>query len=419
MFPCLLALFPGLSLSEQEASLSLARMFLKPVASRPVFVIGLMSGTSADGIDAVVARIERERGRLSATILSHVHRRFWQKLRNQILRVCLHGSVAQICELNFFLGERFAEAALAVIKKSKLRRSDIVAIGSHGQTIHHLPNARTPSTLQIGEPAVIAERTGITTIADFRVGDIAAGGQGAPLVPFADWVLFTDQSRPRIVQNIGGIGNLSFLPPRAKLKDVIAFDTGPGNMMIDGVVSALSRGRMAYDRNGKWAARGKVSQKLLLEMMAHPFLKKRPPKTTGREEFGQPLVERILCAALQMRLRPEDIVATTTAFTASSIAGAYDRFVLPRLSKDERDRLQIVLGGGGAENPTLRQMLRERVSRAEFLTHEDFGIANSAKEALAFAILAHETLAGRPGNVLGATGAKKPVVLGKIVPGSK
>jgi anhydro-N-acetylmuramic acid kinase len=394
-------------------------MFQKPAASRPVFVVGLMTGTSADGIDAVVARIMCKRGRLSAAIVSHVHRRFAPKLRDQILRVCLDGSVAEICELNFVLGERFAAAALAVIKKSKVKRSDIAAIGSHGQTIHHLPNARTPSTLQIGEPAVIAERTGITTIADFRVRDMAAGGQGAPLVPFADWALFTDEARPRIIQNIGGIGNLTFLPPRARLGEVIAFDTGPGNMMIDGVVSALSRNRLRYDRNGNWAARGSVSEKLLQEMMAHPFLKRRPPKTTGREEFGQPFVEQILCTALQMRLRPEDIVATATAFTASTIAGAYRRFVLPKLSAADRGRLQIVLGGGGANNLTLRRILKERVADGEFLTHDDFGIANSAKEALAFAILAHETLAGRPGNVPGATGAKKAVVLGKIVPGGK
>jgi anhydro-N-acetylmuramic acid kinase len=335
------------------------------------------------------------------------------------LRVCLHGSVTEICELNFLLGERFAEAALAVIQKAKLRPRQIATIGSHGQTIHHLPNARTPSTLQIGEPAVIAERTGIMTIADFRVRDMAAGGQGAPLVPFADWVLFTDNSRPRIVQNIGGIGNLTFLPPRARLEDVIAFDTGPGNMVLDAVVTALSHGRKTYDRNGGWAARGNVSEKLLAEKMSHPFLTKRPPKTTGREEFGEPFVQRILGSARRMRLPPEDIVATTTAFTAASIAQAYEQLVFPNINQVERKKLQIILGGGGAKNSTLRRMLAERVGDAEFLTHEDFGIANSAKEALAFAVLAHETLAGRPGNVSAATGAKRPVILGKIVPGGK
>jgi anhydro-N-acetylmuramic acid kinase len=221
------------------------------------------------------------------------------------------------------------------------------------------------------------------------------------------------------VQNIGGIGNLTFLPARANLDDVIAFDTGPGNMVIDAVVFALTRGVEFYDEDGEWAARGKASAELLAEMMAHPFLKKRPPKTTGREEFGESFVRRVLASARQMRLRPADIVATTTAFTAWSIAGACNRFVLPQLNQSERKKLQIILGGGGAKNPSLRRMLAQRMDFVEFRTHEDFGIANSAKEALAFAILAHETLAGRPGNVPGATGARKAVVLGKIIPGGK
>jgi Predicted molecular chaperone distantly related to HSP70-fold metalloproteases len=200
------------------------------------------------------------------------------------------------------------------------------------------------------------------------------------------------------------------------MEEVIAFDTGPGNMVIDAVALALSHGRKTYDENGRWAARGRVSDKLLAEMMSHPFLKKRPPKTTGREEFGEPFVQKTLSSARRMRLRPEDIVATATAFTASSIADAYERFVFPKLNQAERNKLQVILGGGGVKNETLKRMLAERVRNAEFLTHEDFGIANSAKEALAFAMLAHETLAGRPGNVPRATGARKAVVLGKIVP---
>src|SRR5438552_12389225 len=195
-----------------------------------------MSGTSADGIDAVVARISGSGQGLRAKVLAHVHKPFLPEARRHILHCCLHGKVSGICELNFALGELFARAALAAIRTAKLKPERIAAIGSHGQTVHHLPNARTPSTLQIGEPAVIAERTGITTVADFRVRDMAAGGQGAPLVPYADWVLFTDRTRPRIIQNLGGIGNLTFLPPRARLEDVLAFDTGPGNMVIDALV---------------------------------------------------------------------------------------------------------------------------------------------------------------------------------------
>src|SRR6267378_2741093 len=184
-----------------------------------------MSGTSADGIDAVVAEISGSGRTLHARLVAHTHDKFTSALRRRVLHACLHGTVAEICELNFVLGEHFARAALAAIRKAGLKPPQIAAIGSHGQTVHHLPNAKTPSTLQIGEPCVIAERTGITTVADFRVRDMAAGGQGAPLVPYADWALFTDTSRPRIVQNIGGIANLTFLPPRAKLEHVIAFDT--------------------------------------------------------------------------------------------------------------------------------------------------------------------------------------------------
>ena len=383
----------------------------------PQLIVGLMSGTSADGIDAVVAEIAGSGRQLRARVLAHTHQPFSPVMRRRILHLCLHGTVAEICELNFALGEHFARAALAAIRQAKRKPVDIAAIGSHGQTIHHLPNARMPSTLQIGEPAVIAERTGITTVADFRVRDMAAGGQGAPLVPYADWALFTDKTKPRIVQNIGGIGNLTFLPPRAELDQVIAFDTGPGNMVMDALVTALTRGRQSFDRDGRWAARGHVSDKLLAEMMAHPFLRRRPPKTTGREEFGEMFLSRMLASARRLRLRPEDMVATATAFTAETIADAYRRFVFPKLTAAERAALQIILGGGGAKNPTLRDMLARRIGMGTLLTHEDFGIANAAKEALAFAILAHETLLGRPGNVPSATGARRAVVLGKIVPG--
>jgi anhydro-N-acetylmuramic acid kinase len=224
--------------------------------------------------------------------------------------------------------------------------------------------------------------------------------------------------KPRIVQNIGGIGNLTFLPPRAELEQVMAFDTGPGNMVMDALVTTLTRGRQSFDRNGRLAARGHVSDKLLAELMAHPFLRRCPPKTTGREEFGEMFLNRMLASARRLRLRPEDMLATVTAFTAETIADAYRRFVFPKLTAGERAALQIILGGGGAKNPTLREMLARRIGAGTLLTHEDFGIANAAKEALAFAILAHETLLGKPGNVPSATGARRAVVLGKIVPGS-
>jgi anhydro-N-acetylmuramic acid kinase len=378
-----------------------------------------MSGTSADAIDAVVADIRDSPAGVKARIVAHFRQPFSRALRERILHVSLHGTVGEICELNFLLGERFAEAALGAIRRAGLSAGQIAAIGSHGQTIHHLPNARTPATLQIGEPAVIAERTGITTIADFRVRDMAAGGQGAPLVPYADWALFTDQRRPRIIQNIGGIGNLTFLPASAGLHEVLAFDTGPGNMVIDGVVNALSQGRQTFDRNGQWGARGKVRESWVSKILRYPYFRRSPPKSTGREEFGQAFVEQLLRDARRMRLSAEDIVASVTALTATSISYSYRRFIWPKLAQNKADDVQIILGGGGAKNPLLRGMLQELLGELPLMTHEDFGIANEAKEALAFAILAHETLLGRPSNVPSATGANRPVLLGKIVPASK
>lgn len=388
----------------------------KPVV-RKDFYVGLMSGTSADGIDAVVVEISGGGRGSRANLIAHVHQSFSPAFRRRVLAACLHGTVAEICELNFLLGEHFARAALAAVQRAGLKPAQITAIGSHGQTVHHLPNAKTPSTLQIGEPSVIAERTGITTVADFRVRDMAAGGQGAPLVPFADWVLFTDEVRPRIIQNIGGIGNLTFLPPRAKLSDVIAFDTGPGNMIIDATVAALSGGKLTYDRDGRWAARGKTSEKLLANCMSHPFLKRRPPKTTGREEFGEMFLKRMLTKARQLRLSDADIVATVTEFTAASIADAYRRFILPKLKPSQFEGMQIVIGGGGVRNTTLIRMLQDRAGFGTVCGHEDFGIDSSAKEPLAFALLAHETLHGRPSNVPSATGARRAVVLGKVIQG--
>ena len=379
------------------------------------YIVGLMSGTSADGIDAVVVKVSGTGRGLRVRLVAHQQRPFPGKLRAHILRVCLSGHVAEICELNFLLGEHFARAALAVIRKAGLVPGKIAAIGSHGQTIHHLPRARTPATLQIGEPAVIAERTGILTVADFRVRDMAAGGQGAPLVTYVDWALFTDARRPRILQNIGGIGNLTFLLPNASLGQVMAFDTGPGNMVIDAVVSALSSGRMTYDRGGRWAASGRISGKLLQSTMRHSYFRRQPPKTTGREEFGEPFVRNVLRNARKLNLADADVVATVTAFTAATIADAYERFVFPRISLAQRKETQVILGGGGAQNNTLRLMLSERLGTIAVMTQAELGNSNAAKEAVAFAVLAHETLQGKPSNVPAATGAKRQVILGKLV----
>ena len=378
--------------------------------------IGLMSGTSADAIDAAAVRMQRLKGRLRPQLLAHVHKPFSPALRRRILHAGVAGSVTELCRLNFELGEHFARATLALLAQAKLRPKDITAIGSHGQTVCHLPGGSVPSTLQLAEPAVIAARTGIRVVADFRVADIAAGGQGAPLVPLADWVLFSDPHRPRLIQNIGGIANLTFLPAGADLMQVLAFDTGPGNMVIDGVVSRLTAGRRAFDHGGRWALQGKISAKLLAWAMKHPFFLRSPPRTTGREEFGQEFQERFLRATRKLGVRGADIVATATALTARTIADAYRNFIFPHINAHDSVRLQLVLGGGGAKNLALRQMLQAELPAVELLTHEDFGIANQAKEALAFAVLAYRTLRGEPGNVPSATGASRAVILGKIVP---
>jgi len=330
-------------------------------------------------------------------------------------------SVDEVCRMNFVLGEVFAAAALEVIRAAGLGPEDVDLIGSHGQTIYHIPEpetccgVRTRSTLQIGEPAVIAERTGITTVADFRVRDVAAGGQGAPLVPYADYVLFRDARRTRIIQNIGGIANLTALPAGCGLADVFAFDTGPGNMVIDGVVSILTGGRQAFDEDGRMAASGRVREDLLAWALLHPFFAKEPPKTTGREEFGAQYAQEMMARASALGIPGEDVVATATALTAESVAASYRRWVVPRCGRAVDE---VIVGGGGAYNPTLLAMLRERLPGVVVLTHEDFGISSDAKEAIAFAILASEAVRGRPTNVPAATGAGRRVVLGKIVPGS-
>jgi len=379
-------------------------------------VVGLMSGTSADGIDAVVCRISGTGRRLRFKLLANHQLKFTRRLRERVLHAGLHGTVAEICELNFVLGEQFSRAALTVIRKAGLRPQQIKAIGSHGQTVHHLPNARTPATLQIGEPAVIAERTGVTTVADFRGRDMAAGGQGAPLVPYVDWAVFSSPTRPRILQNIGGIANLTFLSPGAGLSDVRAFDTGPGNMVMDAAIAALSHGRLGYDQGGKWAARGRVDERLLKAWLAHPYFKRVPPKTTGREEFGERFGHRVLTDARRRRLNPFDVLATLTALTAESIAQAYQRFVFSKLNKAEIAKTEVVLGGGGAKNPVLCAMLAGRIAPARLVRIEDFGMTSETKEAICFAILAHETLLGVPTNVPSVTGARRAVVLGKILP---
>ncbi len=376
-------------------------------------VAGLMSGTSVDGVDVAIVDIKKQKVNLLAFDIFP----YSNALRKEILDLCNpeSASLDNICHYNFVLGEVFADAIIELCKKSGIALDSIDLVGSHGQTIYHNPRGRRysktaiRSTLQIGEPSVIADRTGITTVADFRPRDMAAGGEGAPLVPYADCFLFSHNKLSRAVQNIGGIANVTFLPSCCRQKDIVAFDSGPGNMVIDGIVRLICGGRRRFDSGGRMAAKGKVNKRLLNEMLKHPFLKRRPPKSTGREEFGQSFSERLYKQAKEKGVANFDIVATVTAFTAKSIAQAYHQF-LPALPDE------VILCGGGSRNNTLVEMLRSELPDAKMLSTDDFGISVDAKEAISFAILAWATIKGLANNVPEVTGADRPVIMGKIIP---
>lgn len=380
-------------------------------------VVGLMSGTSLDGVDAACCRIRRKgdgaRG-YDVCVESFVERPYDATFRERIAAVCSEsGTVADACELNVALGAVFADAAANAADAAGLALADVDAIGSHGQTIRHVPEPqslpvgddRLRSTLQIGDGSVVAERTGVPTVADFRTADVAVGGHGAPLVPFTDLALLADDARFRVAQNIGGIANCTALPPDPDRDDVCAFDTGPGNMVVDGVVELLTDGERTYDRDGRLARTGTVAEGVLDECLRDDYFRAEPPKSTGRERFGREYAREFLTACRAQNCSDEDAVATATALTARSIADAYRRF-LPR-TPDE-----VVVSGGGAYNPTLMTMLDDAVD-ADVRTVEEYGIGADAKEAVAFALLAATAMDNVPNNVPGATGASRPVVMGK------
>jgi len=370
-----------------------------------------MSGTSLDGVDAALIEV---RGGIPFEELRQLA--FFTRAYTAEERECIaellrpEVSLPALTAANMWLGELFAEAALQVIAKAGLHPRDVDAVASHGQTIWHLPAqaGQSGATLQIGEPAVIAERTGLLTVADFRPRDIAAGGQGAPLVPFADYLLFHSPHLSTAVQNIGGIGNVTWIPRGGEPSDVVAFDTGPGNVIIDALVSGYTHGEHTYDRGGAMAAAGQVDTALLQILLAHPYFHQPPPKSTGRELFGAAYAQEVRERGEARGLSAPDIIATATALTAESIARAYRDFLGPIDA--------IILGGGGSFNPTLRRMIADRLPDIPLQTHEDYGIASDAKEAIAFALLGYATLSGVPANLPAATGARHPVLLGKIIP---
>jgi anhydro-N-acetylmuramic acid kinase len=388
----------------------------RPIATR---VLGLMSGTSADGIDATLVEISGSPPRISASFEGFHSHPYPQQVRDAILRISNGGATtsAEISQLSFAIGEQFARAALAACKALEIPSRKIDLIASHGQTLYHqgkpskfLDAGAVSSTLQVGEPAVIAERTGITTIADFRPADMAAGGQGAPLVPFVDYHLFRDEQRGRAALNIGGIANVTAIPAGARAEDVWAFDTGPGNMIIDALVHHFSNGRLNYDRNSQIGLSGKTIHALLAKSMADPYFRVVPPKTAGREQFGGEYVAKWITWARKRRFRSEDLVRTATILTALSIANAFRKFILP-----DTEIHDLIVSGGGAENPLLMAELSALLPGIEIFPSSHFGIPGNAKEAFAFAILAYEAFHARANNLPSATGARHPAILGKTV----
>jgi anhydro-N-acetylmuramic acid kinase len=376
-------------------------------------IAGLMSGTSADGVD--VAIIDIASGKVS--ILAFDTFRYPAALRRRIFELCQQKSACleDVCHLNFVVGEVFAEGFLKLCRNRKINPATVDLIGSHGQTVYHNPKGKrfgkriVRSTLQIGEPSVIAQRTGITTVADFRPRDMAANGQGAPLVPYADYFLFRDKRHNRAIQNIGGIANVTFLPAGCRPDEIIAFDTGPGNMLMDRFISLATSDKQNFDRNGKLASQGKINKVMLNNLLRHPFLNRRPPKSTGREEFGSQYCDAVYHKAVNKSIPAKDMMATVTAFTAVSIARAYQQF-LPQMPDE------VILCGGGAHNKTLVRMLQQNLSETRVLLTDEFGISCDSREAVSFAILAHATIKGLPGNIPAATGADQPLILGKIIP---
>jgi len=387
------------------------------MSAKPMLVLGMMSGTSADGIDVALARISGAPPNLDAKFLGHTSNKFPPALREEILRVAEQHPVSAggLSQLNFRLGELFAAAALSACRRFRVPPSKIALIGSHGQTIFHqgLPSkyfgSPTASTLQTGEASVIAARTGITTVGDFRPADIALGGQGAPLVPYADYLLYRHAKLGRVSLNLGGIANVTVLPPAARPHQVRAFDTGPANMLIDALVSHFTRGRQRFDHNAHLAAKGRSIPALLDQLLCDPYLKIAPPKSTGREYYGHACVKKLLALGRRYRARPNDLIRAATFFTALSIVDALNRFVLRKTQIH-----QLIVSGGGAHNPLILAQLSVALPGIEVLPSSQFGIAGDAKEAFAFALLAYETFHRRPANLPSATGARGPAILGKI-----
>jgi anhydro-N-acetylmuramic acid kinase len=383
---------------------------------RAMTVAGIMSGTSADGIDVAALRIVPGRVRPKLTLVAHEEFPYPAELRKAVLAAmnAPQTSTAELARLHWRLGLAYAEALRETLNRHHIKPD---LIGCHGQTLYHQSRAaayagrRFTCTWQAGEAAAIASAICVPVVSNFRPADMFEGGQGAPLVPLLDYVLFADAKRGRVLQNIGGIANLTAIPAGAEPKSVIAFDTGPGNMVIDGLTQDLFG--KAFDRNGTIAAQGSVIEPVLREMMRDAYFRIKPPRAAGREQFGREYVAKFLTSCKKHSTRQEDAVATATALTAETIARGYARFVAPKMKGHSVD---YIVSGGGARNATLMAMLAQTLEplNCELTVSEDFGLPAESKEAAAFALLAWQTWHRLPGNVPAATGAKRSVILGQV-----
>jgi len=382
-----------------------------------MMVAGIMSGTSADGIDVALVRIRPHRDRLKLDIVAHSAFPLAPALRKAVLSAMDAKSIAtaELARLNWRLGQAYAEAVRETVVRHPVR---LQLIGCHGQTIYHqaapsiYAGRKVACTWQIGEPALLAAELGVPVVSNFRPADMVAGGQGAPLVPLLDYIQFSDEKRARVLQNIGGIGNLTLIPPASKADQLLAFDTGPGNMVIDALMQELFH--TPYDRSGKTASRGRVLDKVLTVTLQHQFFNAKPPKSAGREQFGAAFVGKFLRACRKEGGTNEDVIATATALTAESVARAFEQFVQPRLKRGIP--VDYIVSGGGAKNKTLVAMLQTRLQPlgCKLMQSTQTGIPVEAKEAVAFALLAYYTWHRRPANVPSATGANRPAILGQI-----
>ncbi|MDP1677276.1 MAG: anhydro-N-acetylmuramic acid kinase [Bacteroidota bacterium] len=386
-------------------------------AKKKKLVVGLMSGTSVDSIDAVLVEISGSGTSIRFKQIAFYTHQYPNGYKKFVVQNSLpgSGSVDTLSTLNILSAHFFVDAVKALAKKAKVPLTGIDLIGSHGQTIHHLPEYRTlfgkkvHSTLQIGDPSTIAKLTGIVTVGDFRTGDMALGGQGAPLVPYFDYIAFRSTKKNRALLNIGGIANITLLKKNCSVTDVSAFDTGPGNMVIDALMNKMYN--KPFDHHGNIASRGKILSGLLETLLHHPYFVRPLPKSTGREMFGDAFVEKILKKQLK-NIRGEDIIATATEFTAITIYDQFNRFLRKRLQSEMLD--ELIVSGGGSKNGVLMDTLQRYFSPTQIITSDSLGVSSDAKEALCFAILANETVAGNNSNIPNVTGASHGTILGKI-----